>query len=122
MADAKIKVDETNLEDLIILGEDKLINITIQFPTDNGQVNAKAKIKQLTMKELKNINLDVINLETNIKILTKCLYRQDETPFQRNMIEALPVGVVNAISAEILRISGVNTTDIKKQLTSIMES
>ena len=44
-----IEVEETNLEDLILLGEDKLINVVIEYPTENGRVTAKAKIKQLTI-------------------------------------------------------------------------
>ena len=48
MANTKIEVEETNLEDLILLGEDKLINIIIEYPTENGTTTAKAKIKQLT--------------------------------------------------------------------------
>lgn len=107
MSNAKIEVDETNLEDLILLGEDKLINILIEYPNETGNIKAKAKIKQLTMKELKNIDLKNNSLETNIKILQKSLFKQDETPFDKNMILNLPVGVVNAISDEILKISGV---------------
>lgn len=108
MSSAKIQVEETNLEDLILLGEEKLIDITIEYPTETGKVKAKAKIKQLTMKELKNIDLQNLSLETNIKILNKALFKQDDTAFSKELILALPVGVVNAISAEIMKISGVD--------------
>lgn len=108
MSSAKIQVEETNLEDLILLGDEKLIDITIEYPTENGKVKAKAKIKQLTMKELKNIDLQNPSLETNIKILSQALFKQDNTAFSNELILALPVGVVNAISAEIMKISGVN--------------
>lgn len=107
MSSAKIQVEETNLEDLILLGEEKLIDITIEYPTETGKVKAKAKIKQLTMKELKNIDLQNPSLETNIKILTQALFKQDDTPFSKDLILALPVGVVNAVSAEIMKVSGV---------------
>ena len=70
MTNPKINVEETNLEDLILLGEDKLINIVIEYPTETGRVKAKAKIKQLTMKELKNLDLENPSFETNIKILS----------------------------------------------------
>lgn len=109
----KIMVEETNLEDLILLGEDKLINCTIEYPTENGSVKAKAKIKQLTMKELKNINLEKPSLETNVEILNKALFKQDGTSFEKELILALPVGVVNALSEKIMEISGVQT-DTKK--------
>ena len=106
---AKIEVEETNLEDLIILGEDRLINIEIEYPTDDGRrVKAKAKVKQLTMKELKNINFNNPDLETSIQILDKSLYKQDETPFGKKLIEQLPVGVVTSISAKILELSGMD--------------
>lgn len=108
MTDVKIEVDETNLEDLIVLGDDKLINILIEYPLDDGEtvVKAKAKIKQLTMKEIRNIDLEKVTLETNIKILEKALFQQDETPFPKKLILELPVGVVFEVSREIMRISG----------------
>lgn len=107
--DFKIEVEEYNLEDLIVLGEDKLVNIKIEYPKKDGSlVVAKAKIKQLTMKELRNINLENITLETCVKILEKSLFKEDETHFTKELILNLPVGVVNGISNEILRISGVN--------------
>ena len=107
MSSAKIQVEETNLEDLILLGEDKLVNVTIEYPTETGKVKAKATIKQLTMKELKNIDLENPSLETNIRILSQALFKQDGTTFTKELILALPIGVVNAISAEVMKISGV---------------
>lgn len=107
-----IEVDEVNLEDLIILGDSKLINISIEYPQEDGTITrTKAKIKQLTMKDLKNMDLKNINLDTTLKILEKCLYKQDETPYSKDLISFLPVGVANAISEEILKLSGV---DLKK--------
>lgn len=109
MTSPKIEVEETNLEDLILLGEDKLINIEIEYPTDDGKrVKAKAKIKQLTMKELRNMDFNNVNLETAILILEKSLYKRDETPFGKELILELPVGVVTAISTKILEISGMD--------------
>ena len=109
-----IEVEETNLEDLIVLGDSKLINILINYPNeDTGEMEkTRTKIKQLTMKELRNINLNNITYETNVKILEKCLYKQDETRFSKELISYLPVGVANAITEEILRISGV---ELKKE-------
>ena len=108
MSNPKIEVEETSLEDLILLGEDKLINILIEYPTENGTTTAKAKIKQLTMKELKNIDLNKPTFETSILMLEKGLFKQDGTPFSKELILSLPVGVVNAIGNEILKISGVD--------------
>ena len=108
----KIDVEETNLEDLILLGEDKLINIIIEYPTENDTVKVKAKIKQLTMKELRNIDISKPSLETNVNILSKALFKQDETCFSKELILALPVGVVNEITRKILEVSGVNREDM----------
>lgn len=108
----KIDVEETNLEDLILLGEDKLINILIEYPTENDTVKVKAKIKQLTMKELRNIDVTKPSMETNVNILTKALFKQDETPFEKELVLALPIGVVNEIAKEILKVSGVDRKDM----------
>lgn len=120
MTEAKIEIDEINLEDAIVLGNDKLVNISIEYPRENEDgdvietVKTRAKIKQLTMKELKNINVDRIDLESSVNILRKSLFKQDETPFSRELILNLPVGVSISITREILRISGVkNEDDIK---------
>ncbi len=112
MTNTKIEVEETNLEDLILLGEDKLINILIEYPTENGTAKAKAKIKQLTIKELKNVDLNNPSFGTGVQILEKALFQQDGTPFPKNLILNLPIGVVNAISQEILKVSGVEETDM----------
>lgn len=108
MSSAKIEVEETNLEDLILLGEDKLINIIIEYPTENGSIKAKAKIKQLTMKELKGMDLSKADIQANIDILSKSLFQQDGKAFTKDLITSLPLGVVNAIAEKIMEVSGVN--------------
>ena len=58
-----ITVEEVNLEELILLGEDKKIPIVISYPTEDGkQIKAKALVKQLsdsgfrdTINELKSL-------------------------------------------------------------------
>jgi len=99
---------ELNLEDLIILGDDKKIPITITFPKGNGEsVKAKALIKQLTLKELGNVNTQNNNLlDTSKLILRKALFKQDGTVFSDAEIEVLPVGVLVAISNRIMEVSG----------------
>ena len=81
-------------------------NYLKEYPTEDGKVQAKAKIKQLTMKELKNINLEKITAETSIQILEKALFKQDGTPFSKELILALPMGVVNALGNKIMEVSG----------------
>ena len=58
------------------------------------------------MKQLKGIDLEKIDLATSIKVLQTSLYQQDEKPFPKQLILELPIGVVNAVTNEILRISG----------------
>ena len=107
-----IEVDEVALEDLILLGEDKLINILVEYPQEDNDivkiVKTKAKIKQLTLKELKNVNLNNVDIDVCINILRKALFQQDGTAFTQNLILALPVGVCFAITREIMKISGVD--------------
>ena len=115
--DVKIVVDEVNLEYLIILGEDKLINILIEYPEENGEglikiVRTKAKIKQLTLKELRNIDVNNINVNTVVNILSKALFKQDETLFSKELILAMPIGVCFAITKEIMKISGVDENQL----------
>lgn len=109
-----LEVEEVPLEDLILLGDDKLINISITYPYEDKegmihQVKTKAKIKQLTLKELRNIDFENINMNTMVNILNKSLYQQDETLFGKELILSLPVGVSAAITRKILEISGVDT-------------
>lgn len=115
-AEPKIMVEETNLEDLIVLGNDKLIDCKIEYPTTEGtKVKAKVKLQQLTMKELKNINLKDRSFENSIRILSKTVYKQDGTLFGKDLIMALPVGVINELSDTIMELSGVDVDKIKKQ-------
>jgi hypothetical protein len=113
MSNTNIKVESSSLEELILLGEDKLIDIEIEFPQGEKKVKAKAKIKPLTMKEVKNINFNNQSFETSMKVLEKGLFKQDGKPFDEELLYGLPVGVVNAISEKIAEISGVDT-DLKK--------
>ena len=101
---------ELNLEDLIVLGDDKKIPITITFPKGDGEsVKAKALIKQLTLKELGNVNTKNNNLLDSSKlILRKALFKQDGSLFSDEEIEVLPVGVIIAISNRIMEVSGMD--------------
>jgi len=111
----KIMVEETNLEDLILLGDDKLIDCSIEYPNEYGvKVRARTKIKQLTMKELKNINVNKRSFENSVKILSKTVYKQDGTLLGKDLIMELPVGVVNELSDLIMELSGVDVDKLKK--------
>ena len=114
MTNPKINVEETNLEDLILIGEDKHIPILIEFPQGDNTVKAKALIKQLTLKEMDKINLNKNNpWKMNIEILHTALLKSNGENFTTEELLALPVGVVNAVSEEIMKASGV---DVDKEL------
>lgn len=112
----KLEVEETNLEDLIILGTDKLINILITYPEEvDGKIEmieTRAKIKQLTIRDLKNIDLNNFNIEIVAKVLRKALFTQEEKPFGEKLILDAPIGVCIAIAKEIMRISGVDVSQL----------
>ena len=101
---------EINLEELIILGDEKKIPIIITFPTDDGKrVKAKALVKQLTLKELEGVQLHRNNpMRANMTVLETALFKQDGTNFTRTELLELPIGVVNAISSKIMELSGVD--------------
>jgi len=111
-----LEVEETNLEDLIILGTDKLINILITYPEEvDGKIEmieTRAKIKQLTIRDLKNIDLNNFNIEIVAKVLRKALFTQEEKPFGEKLILDAPIGVCIAIAKEIMRISGVDISQL----------
>ena len=103
--------DEMNLEELILLGEDKKIPILISYPREDGtKIKAKALVKQLTLKELNTYQVtrnDV--LTASIKVLEKALFKSNGENFTEEELLSLPIGVVNAISNKILELSGVDT-------------
>lgn len=105
---------ELNLEDLIILGDDKKIPIEISFPTEDGtSVKAKALVRQLTIRELEDIKVNEKEVwKTNIKILQRTLFKHDGTPYSTKEIKVLPIGVISALVEEIMKLSGV---DLQKQ-------
>lgn len=117
MTDDKIniEVDEVNLEDLLILGDEKKIPIEVEFPLEDGSkmVKSKAMIKQLTLKEVNKLNLkkNATLLQQNIAILERALFTVNEEPFPKDKLMILPIGVANAIAEKILEISGVDVEE-----------
>ena len=104
--------EEVSLEELILLGEDKKIPIHIEFPkTDGTNVKAKAYVKQLTMKEIEEINVDNLN---NMTLLKMSLLQSDGEPFPPSKIRKLPIGVVNALIEKIFEVSGVDAETLKQ--------
>ena len=108
--------EEVNLEDLLVLGEDKKIPIHITFPNPDGETvsQAKALIKQLTLKELESVKVNSNIAESNIFILRKALFKQNGDNFSNQELQVLPIGVVNAISNKILEVSGVDVSEQRR--------
>ena len=105
-----ITLEEVNLEELIVLGEDKKIPIVISYPTEDGkQIKAKALIKQLTLKEMDKLQTSREDLSSfNMRILEEALFKSNGDTFTEKELEHLPLGVVNSIGEKILELSGVN--------------
>ena len=113
---ATVETEEVGLEDLLVLGEEKKIPIHITFPNPDGETksNAKALIKQLTLKELDSIKINTGVASSNMSILQKALFKQNGDTFTRKELEVLPIGVVNAIATKILEVSGVDLDEQKR--------
>ena len=115
--DAKIEIDELNLEDLLVLGDETTITISISYPREDGTlVRAKAYVKQLTLKEVKNLKLNDKNYyEIVLNILQKTLFKSDKSNYTNEELLLLPVGVLKALIDKIFELSGF-TDDDKKLL------
>ena len=113
---ATVEHEEVSLEDLLVLGEEKRIPIRITFPNPDGETksNAKALIKQLTLKELDSLKINSDVASSNMSILQKALFKQNGDTFSRKELEVLPLGVVNAIATKILEVSGVDINEQKR--------
>lgn len=113
---ATVEHEEVSLEDLLVLGEEKRIPIHITFPNPDGETksNAKALIKQLTLKELDSLKINSDVASSNMSILQKALFKQNGDTFSRKELEVLPLGVVNAIATKILEVSGVDINEQKR--------
>lgn len=113
MAKSKIKIEETNLEDLIVLGEDCHIPVSIEFPKPDGDiVKAKALVKQITVKEMKKIKLkEKDEVDLAMEVLQIALLKQDTSNFTKEEISYLPIGVVRTLSDKILELSGFDMND-----------
>lgn len=101
--------EEFNLEELILLGDDKKIPIKIEFPKPNGEiVKAKALIKQLTINEIDSVKSQDNQLAVAMLVLQKALFKTNGEPFSKPELRKLPIGVLNEIANKILEVSGIN--------------
>ena len=102
-----LQAGEVNLEDLILLGADKKIPIVIEYPTLTGEkTTAKLFCKQLTLRELENINVNSNNLNDILPILRKTLFKQNGDNFTKTELMELPIGVLKELLVKIFELSG----------------
>lgn len=100
---------EMNLEDLIILGADKKIPLVIEYPNlDGTKTAAKLFCKQLTLRELENVNTSSNNLQDILPVLRKTLFKQNGDNFSKPELMELPIGVLKALLVKIFELSGMH--------------
>ena len=105
----KVKKEQTNLEDLIILGAEKKVNIIIEFPVEDKKVEASAKISPLTLEELDEINvLEEDYLKMQMEVLKTNLFKNNGDNYSEEELKVFPIGVINNIVQEIMKISGID--------------
>lgn len=105
----KIVEETTNLEDLIILGEDKKVPISIEFPSGEKKIKAKALIKPLTLGEIDDIQINQDNLlKAQMEMLKNNLFKTDGSNFSEKELESFPIGVIKNITERIMEISGID--------------
>lgn len=104
------KTDEvTNLESLITEGANLQIPITFNYPTQDGIVKVSAIIRPLTSAEWEEATNYAIKhkKEFSLKILEKGLLNNDGEPLPFELLQKMPVGVVNELYLRIGDVSGV---------------
>ena len=100
---------EMNLEDLIILGADKKIPLVIEYPNlDGTKTAAKLFCKQLTLREMENVNTSSNNLQDILPVLRKTLFKQNGDNFSKPELMELPIGVLKALLVKIFELSGMH--------------
>lgn len=110
LQEEKVEVTkEYSLEELILLGEDAKTPIIIQYPLPDGRVvKAKAFVKQLTMKELSNVDLTGNDVKSAMSILQRALFKENGDTFKKAELEVLPIGVIREVADLIMRLSGMD--------------
>lgn len=102
-------IEEMNLEDLIILGADKKIPLIVEYPNIDGtKTAAKLFCKQLTLRELENVNTSSNNLQDILPVLRKTLFKQNGDNFSKPELMEMPIGVLKALMIKIFELSGMH--------------
>ena len=106
----EIKQDIVNIEDLILDGSEVNVPITFDLPTIKGLIKVSAMIRPLTTPEWEtatNKSIKNNNQGFTLEILRKGLLNSDGEELDKNIINKMPIGVVNELYLQIADISGV---------------
>ena len=106
--------DVFDLEKLIVDGADARIPIKVDFPLyKDGELVYReygAMIRPLRSSELNNATqrgLRDDRTDVNTEIVKKGLCRKDGTPFDPEVVEKFPAGVINKLTEKICEVSGI---------------
>ena len=97
------------LETLILEGEKTRINITFDYPTNDGVIPVHAMIKPINSVDWNNMVQKYSNRinEFNIAVLEEGLLTSENEHLPRELLEKMPAGVVDTILKHIMDISGI---------------
>lgn len=97
------------LETLILEGEKTRINITFDYPTNDGVIPVHALIKPINSVDWNNMVQEYSNRinEFNIAVLEEGLLTSENEHLPRELLEKMPAGVVDTILKHIMDISGI---------------
>ena len=106
--------DVFDLERLIVDGADARIPVEVDYPVyHNGELVYRkygAMIRPIRSSELNNatqIGLSDDTTDVNTEIVKKGLCCKDGTPFDPDVVEKLPAGVINKLTEKICEVSGI---------------
>ena len=103
-----------DLERLIVDGADARIPVEVDFPVYNdGELEYKrygVMIRPLKSSELNNatqVGLRFDDTDVNTEIVKLGLCRKDGSPYDPDVVEKLPAGVINKLTEKICEVSGI---------------
>ena len=106
------------LENLITDGADARIPLEVNFPVyKDGKMTYKKYgviIRPITSAELNNatkIGLKDNNSDVNTEVVKKGLLTKNNENYPAEIVEKLPVGVINELATKICEVSGIQQTD-----------
>ena len=107
-----------DLENLITDGANARIPLEVNFPVyKDGKMTTKKYgviIRPITSAELNNatkIGIKDNNSDVNTEVVKKGLLTKNNENYPAEIVEKLPVGVINELATKICEVSGIQQTD-----------